>query len=36
VLAVIAVNTGLTLDQVRAEQQHRFGVPSETVSTIAE
>ena len=36
VLAVIAVNTALTLDQVKAEQQHRFGVPSETVSTLAE
>ena len=27
VLAVIAVNTALTLDQVRAEQEQRFGVP---------
>src|ERR1700689_4735504 len=27
VLAVIAVNTGLTLDQVRAEQEQRFGAP---------
>ena len=29
VLAIIAVNTALTLAQVRAEQQQRFGVPVE-------
>jgi hypothetical protein len=36
VLAVIAVNTGLTLAQVRAEQEQRFGVPRETPASIAD
>jgi hypothetical protein len=34
VLAVIAVNTGLTLDQVRAEQQHRHAASGAAVAVV--
>ena len=34
VLAVIAVNTGLTLDQVRAEQQHRLAASGATAAVV--
>jgi hypothetical protein len=34
VLAVIAVNTGLTLDQVRAEQQHRLAASGAAAAVV--
>jgi hypothetical protein len=34
VLAVIAVNTGLTLDQVRAEQQHRLSASGAAAAVV--
>jgi hypothetical protein len=34
VLAVIAVNTALTLDQVRAEQQHRLAATSGATAAV--
>lgn len=36
VLAVIAVNTALTLDQVRAEQQHRLAASGATTAVVVE
>jgi hypothetical protein len=36
VLSVIAVQTALTVDQVRAEQEHRFGGPGGHTSAIAD